>query len=59
MVDAKRNLMNQCMLQMADGDEFDMDMCDGHSNKPMMFTGRVKAMIDECVKRGLPLNTDR
>lgn len=59
MVDAHRRFLDECMRQIANSDEFDISRCDGHSNKPMAFTGRLKAMVDECTGRGLDLNTDR
>lgn len=27
--------------------------------KPLKFVGHIKKMVEECAKRGLPINTDR
>lgn len=58
MVDAHRRMLDDCMRQVASSNT-SYNVCDGHTHKPIVFTGRLKAMVDECTKRGLNLNTDR
>jgi hypothetical protein len=61
LVDAHRNLLDQALLKLAqDANYGSLTPPDTHSlNTKMQFTGRTKAMIEECQKRGLPIDVSR
>ncbi len=58
LVDSHRRFLDDCLKQIAEGDEFEVSVYHMY-NTVMTFTGRIKAMIDECQSRGLALNINR
>ncbi|MHA2265912.1 MAG: hypothetical protein ACXAEN_26260 [Candidatus Thorarchaeota archaeon] len=58
LVDAHRRFLDDCLLQLMDGEAF--DVAEYHKlNTKMVFTGRLKVMVDECRTRGIEINVDR
>ena len=61
LVDAHRRFLDDCMRQLAEQEEYYLVMYkeDADKIRTMTFTGRLKAMVDECVYRGLGLDISR
>lgn len=59
LVDAKRRNEDDRLYNIvSDASEYNSETA--HSGtRPLKFTGHLKQMVNECKKRGVPLNTDR
>lgn len=59
LVDAHRRYEDALLYANAlDTAEYDPAVSHKHS-QPLVFEGLIKQMVEECVKRGIPINTDR
>jgi len=51
LVNAHRSVLDACLVKYASVNELPVEQCHDNITKPMAFTGRIKAMVDECKKR--------
>lgn len=58
LIDAIRRYEDDRMYANVQGSESSVKFVRNRL-KPLKFTGHIKKMVEECAKRGLPINTDR